>query len=303
MPVMNDLVPSIGSSTQTYSAFDALVAVFLADDAVRREVLLDQRAHRVLGRAVRRRHRIEARPPSPCPRRRARCGRTAGSPRPTRSQAGRRRRRNRWRSWKCSSGGSRGLIGDRAHGATACGLRACANAYVRGPSRPVRGGRPESNRMHSPAGPSAPRGVVAARRRRSAAIYLVSQFLRNSVGVIAPDLAAEIGLNRPARSACCRARSSSPSRPRRFRSASRSTATGRSAACWSARRSRSLGTLAVRGRHHAGRPDRRARPDGARIVLLSDGAARALCAPLSARAVHACSPASRSRSAPSARCS
>src|ERR1051325_10570544 len=28
-----------------------------------------------------------------------------------------------------------------------------------------------------------------------AAIYLVSQFLRNSVGVIAPDLAREIGLN------------------------------------------------------------------------------------------------------------
>src|ERR1041384_5650235 len=28
-----------------------------------------------------------------------------------------------------------------------------------------------------------------------AAIYLVSQFLRNSVGVIAPDLAAEIGLS------------------------------------------------------------------------------------------------------------
>ena len=28
-----------------------------------------------------------------------------------------------------------------------------------------------------------------------AAIYLVSQFLRNAVGVIAPDLAREIGLN------------------------------------------------------------------------------------------------------------
>ena len=30
---------------------------------------------------------------------------------------------------------------------------------------------------------------------RSAAIYVVSQFLRNSVGVIAPDLAAELALS------------------------------------------------------------------------------------------------------------
>ena len=48
--------------------------------------------------------------------------------------------------------------------------------------------------MHSPAGPSAPRGVILL-VGTLAAIYLVSQFLRNSVGVIAPNLAAEIGLN------------------------------------------------------------------------------------------------------------
>ena len=48
--------------------------------------------------------------------------------------------------------------------------------------------------MHSPSGPSESRGVVAL-VTALAAIYLVSQFLRNSVGVIAPDLAAEIGLN------------------------------------------------------------------------------------------------------------
>jgi len=48
--------------------------------------------------------------------------------------------------------------------------------------------------MHSPAGPSAPRSVILL-VGTLAAIYLVSQFLRNSVGVIAPDLAAEIGLN------------------------------------------------------------------------------------------------------------
>jgi MFS family permease len=48
--------------------------------------------------------------------------------------------------------------------------------------------------MHSPAGPPVSRGVVTL-VGTLAAIYLVSQFLRNSVGVIAPDLAAEIGLS------------------------------------------------------------------------------------------------------------
>jgi predicted MFS family arabinose efflux permease len=46
--------------------------------------------------------------------------------------------------------------------------------------------------MHS--GQGASRGVVIL-VAALAAIYLVSQFLRNSVGVIAPDLAAEIGLS------------------------------------------------------------------------------------------------------------
>jgi MFS family permease len=48
--------------------------------------------------------------------------------------------------------------------------------------------------MHSPAGPLSSRGTFAL-VGTLAAIYLVSQFLRNSVGVIAPDLAREIGLN------------------------------------------------------------------------------------------------------------
>ena len=34
MPAMNDLVPSIGSSTQTYSASARSAPIFLADDAV-----------------------------------------------------------------------------------------------------------------------------------------------------------------------------------------------------------------------------------------------------------------------------
>jgi predicted MFS family arabinose efflux permease len=48
--------------------------------------------------------------------------------------------------------------------------------------------------MYSPAGPSGSRGIVTL-VGGLAAIYLVSQFLRNSVGVIAPDLAVEIGLS------------------------------------------------------------------------------------------------------------
>ena len=49
--------------------------------------------------------------------------------------------------------------------------------------------------MHSPAGPSSLSREVIALVGTLAAIYLVSQFLRNSVGVIAPDLAREIGLS------------------------------------------------------------------------------------------------------------
>ena len=48
--------------------------------------------------------------------------------------------------------------------------------------------------MPSPAVPSGSRGIVTL-VGALAAIYLVSQFLRNSVGVIAPDLATEIGLS------------------------------------------------------------------------------------------------------------
>src|SRR5256714_10785518 len=48
--------------------------------------------------------------------------------------------------------------------------------------------------MHSPAAPTEARAVITL-VGALAAIYLVSQFLRSSVGVIAPDLAAEIGLS------------------------------------------------------------------------------------------------------------
>src|SRR5438105_14116785 len=47
--------------------------------------------------------------------------------------------------------------------------------------------------MHSPAGQRESHIVPLV--GALAAIYLVSQFLRNSVGVIAPDLASEIGLS------------------------------------------------------------------------------------------------------------
>ncbi len=59
--------------------------------------------------------------------------------------------------------------------------------------------------MHSPAGPQADARGVVALVGSLAAIYLVSQFLRNSVGVIAPNLAARDrpvgGRDRPASSA------------------------------------------------------------------------------------------------------
>ena len=48
----NEIVPSIGSSTQTNSASGALFAVLLAEDAVLREALRDHLAHQCLGVAV-----------------------------------------------------------------------------------------------------------------------------------------------------------------------------------------------------------------------------------------------------------
>ena len=56
---MNDLVPSIGSSTQTILGIGSLRAVFLAEDAVIWEGSADQRAHRGLRGAVGRGDRIE----------------------------------------------------------------------------------------------------------------------------------------------------------------------------------------------------------------------------------------------------
>ena len=60
MPVMKDLVPSIGSSTQTYSASARSLPYSSPTMPCAGKVLLDQRPHRVFGCAVGRRHRIEA---------------------------------------------------------------------------------------------------------------------------------------------------------------------------------------------------------------------------------------------------
>ena len=51
-PAMKARVPSIGSSTQTYSASSLLGAEFLADDAVGREAALDELAHGRFARPV-----------------------------------------------------------------------------------------------------------------------------------------------------------------------------------------------------------------------------------------------------------
>ena len=56
-PVMNDLVPSIGSSTQTSSASGALGAVLLAEDAVGRDSAAGSARASALGLAVGDRHR------------------------------------------------------------------------------------------------------------------------------------------------------------------------------------------------------------------------------------------------------
>ena len=60
MPAMKDFVPSIGSSTQTYSASARSLPYSSPTIAVIRKGAPDQCAHGRFGRAIRRRHRIEA---------------------------------------------------------------------------------------------------------------------------------------------------------------------------------------------------------------------------------------------------
>ena len=137
--------------------------------------------------------------------------------------------------------------------------------------------------MQSPAG--APRGAVLL-VGTLAAIYLVSQFLRNSVGVIAPDLAREIGLTA--------AEIGLLSSAFFFAFAAAQIPLGIALDRYGPKRCMLvcaaiafLGTLAVRGRAPRRPASSRAHPDGARLVLLSDGAARALRQALSAGALHA----------------
>ena len=70
-PAMKARVPSIGSSTQTYSASRRLGAELLAEDAVGREGALDQLAHRRPRRPGRPRSRDRRRRRGTCPRPRA----------------------------------------------------------------------------------------------------------------------------------------------------------------------------------------------------------------------------------------
>ena len=64
IPEMKDLVPSIGSSTHTYSALPALAAELLADDPVAGKGAVDEVAHGRFRRMVGSGHRIEAPKPS-----------------------------------------------------------------------------------------------------------------------------------------------------------------------------------------------------------------------------------------------
>src|ERR1044072_427995 len=125
-----------------------------------------------------------------------------------------------------------------------------------------------------------------------AAIYLVSQFLRNSVGVIAPDLAREIGLNA--------AEIGLLSSAIFFSFAAAQIPLGIALDRYGPKRCMLLCAVVAflgspafpvptppgRPRTARGRLGPRARPDGARLVLLPDGAARAVRRALPAGALH-----------------
>ena len=105
MPQMKDLVPSIGSSTQTYSASGRSAPNSSPMMPCSGKVCLIKRAHRRFGGAVGGRDRIEAAGTGSCSRRPARCERTAGWSRRRRPPAGRRRPQNRSPSSRVQSCG------------------------------------------------------------------------------------------------------------------------------------------------------------------------------------------------------
>ena len=196
MPEMKDLVPSIGSSTQTYSASARSLPNSSPMMPWSGKVPADERAHRGLGGVVGRGHRVEA----------------AGAALVLDAERGAEKRQDGL------AGDGRKLVHegreiDRRHAArpsliahpstyrrpawraTACRLVGLRGAVRRRSRRPVLGrskGRVHEHPKRSqPAGAGAAVALVAT----LISIYIVSQFLRNSVGVIAPDLAPELGLS------------------------------------------------------------------------------------------------------------
>src|SRR3954471_14792753 len=188
MPVMNDFVPSIGSSTQTYSAsvFSSpyssptipcsgklrLISVRIAVSAARSAAVTGSKP--------------AAEPLSSTPSEVRKNGRIASpdtvaslSTKAAKSMAVMREIQRRGAGLAKSGRGSNRRLASRA--------RACHGTL------PGEGSARQKSFMRSPVGRSGSHIVPLV--GALAAIYLVSQFLRNSVGVIAPDLAAEIGLS------------------------------------------------------------------------------------------------------------
>ena len=198
MPVMKDLVPSIGSSTQTVFGIGTLVAELLADDAVIGKAPADQGAHRGFGGVIGGGHRIEA----------AGAALVLDAERGAEERqdgfAGDRRqpfdegrkingRHARMRPLILGSSLDYRRPGTRGNRFPAC---RAAGAVRRRGLRPVLGRSKAGDHEH-PKRFRTGRGPVAiaiALVATLGSLYIVSQFLRNSVGVIAPNLADEIGL-------------------------------------------------------------------------------------------------------------
>src|SRR5712691_5691631 len=199
MPEMNDFVPSIGSSTQTYSAsarswpnsspmmpwsgnvrrMSARIAISAAWSAAVTGSKLPGRPLSSMLSAVRKNGRIVS--PETVARSFTKAEKSIAviAPAPSPRCPARTYRRPAW----------------RATGVLAC--RPGGTVRPRG-CRPVLG-RCKAGFMSIQSRSASPPGMAAAAVvvlvGTLISIYIVSQFLRNSVGVIAPNLAAELGLS------------------------------------------------------------------------------------------------------------
>ena len=201
MPEMKDLVPSIGSSTQTYSASARSLpnsSPMMPWSGKVRRISVRMAVSAARSAAVTG-SKLPARPLSSTPSAVRKNGRMV-SPETGRQlvDEGREIDRRHAALRRSLIGLSCRLSKTGAAAATAAGLsgsRAPCDVEPPASARSVEGRDDDERSEARPQRGAAAVGAAVALVATLGALYIVSQFLRNSIGVIAPNLAAELGLS------------------------------------------------------------------------------------------------------------